>query len=283
MRKVFKNLVLAAALAVPSISFAEEAAPNTGALSIGGGVDFVTAYIFRGGVNESDGLIAQPYATLSVKAHESDSLSVTPFVGIWNSIHSETDANPAHGGSDSNWYESDVFAGIDFKFGDFTVSPIYTFYTYPGDSFETIEEIALKVAYNDTKLMEKAGLPITLSPYLVYAYETSDGNGSQDQYLELGITPSYAVPDTALTLSLPIVVGLSVDDYFLDDSGDNEFFGYVSAGLAASYSLPVPAKFGAWTLTGGVYYYSFNADSLKAMNDGDDSIVMGKVGLSFLY
>ena len=40
-----------------SISAAEEAAPNTGALSLTGNVDYVTSYVFRGYEREDTGLI----------------------------------------------------------------------------------------------------------------------------------------------------------------------------------------------------------------------------------
>lgn len=284
MRKVFAGLALAAALAVPHFAMAEEeVAPNTGALSLSGGVDFASSYIFRGLVIENDGLISQPWATLSVTAYDEGDLAIVPFVGIWNSVHSETDANSAHGPSDSNWFEADVYGGVDIAFGDFTLSPMYTFYTYPGDAYETTEELAIKLAYDDTKFMEDMGSPIALSPYVLYAIETTDDNGTEDQYFEAGITPAYAIPDTPLTLSLPISVGMSVEDYFVDSDGDNDAFGFASVGLAASYALPVPARFGAWSLNGGVYYYLLDNDGLEAANENDDSAVMAKVGLSFVY
>lgn len=293
MKNVFAALALAAALAVPHMAMAEaaataavapaEVAPNTGALSLSGGVDFVTAYIFRGYVIEKDGFIAQPYATLSLKAYEEDGIAITPFVGIWNSLQSQTDANASHGPSDSDWFETDVYGGVDLTLGNFTLTPFYTFYTYPGDAYQTTEELNIKLAYDDAAMMTDMGSPVTFSPYVLYAIETKDDNGTEDQYFELGITPAYSVPDTKLTLSVPMSVGLSVKDYYLDSSGNNDVFGYASAGLAASYALPVPARFGSWALNGGVYYYYLASDSVKVSNDGDDSIVMAKVGLSFTY
>ena len=52
------------------------------------------------------------------------------------------------------WYESDIFGGVDFVFGKFTVGTVYTFYTYPNGAFDTIQEIGFKVGYDDTEFMK---------------------------------------------------------------------------------------------------------------------------------
>ena len=83
---------------------------------------------------------------------------------------------------------------------------------------------------------------------------------------------------------MPLALGLSVDDYYLDSEGDNELFGYGSVGLMASLPLKLPAKYGSWSVTGGVQYIQLFADSAEAANDGGtDYEVLGKVGLSFTY
>ena len=77
---------------------------------------------------------------------------------------------------------------------------------------------------------------------------------------------------------------MSLDDYYFDDTGDDELLGYGSIGLFASLPLGEPGRFGTWTLTGGVQYIQLFADSAEAVNDGgEDSEILGKVGVNFAY
>jgi hypothetical protein len=279
-------------MAAPTAALAQDATTtpaeppdyNTGGLTLTGGVDWTTAYFFRGYNQEDTGLIFQPYATVTAALVSNDDFSLNGYVGIWNSYHDKKTL--ASGSGPSAWYESDVFGGLDFVFGKFTVGTVYTFYTYPGGAFNTIQEIGFKVAYDDTEFM-KDKLTFALKPYAAVYFETSDENGSEDSYLELGITPSFSVgkfQGSAITLSIPVVLGASIDDYYLDDDGDNTFLGYVSVGAFASIPLGEPGKFGAWTLTGGIQYIQLFADSAENANDGGtDYELLGKVGVSFAY
>ena len=66
--------------------------PNTGKVSLSGGVDFVTAYYFRGIAQETHGFIAQPYVDIGLNILEPDEgwlNSLDLGVGTWNSLHSE--------------------------------------------------------------------------------------------------------------------------------------------------------------------------------------------------
>jgi len=257
--------------------------PNPGALTLTGGVDWTTAYFFRGYNQEDQGLIFQPYVTVTTALATSDSFTLNGYVGTWNSLQSEKTGAAATG--PDTWYESDLFGGLDFVFGKFTIGTVYTYYTYPNGAFNTIQEVGFKVAYDDTEFM-KDKLTFALKPYAAVYIETSDGNGTEDTYLELGISPSFSVGKFAghgVTLSVPIVVGCSLDDYYLDDGGDNEFLGYTSVGLFASIPLGENTKYGTWTLTGGVQWLQLYADSVEAVNHGEESEILGKVGASFAY
>ena len=261
---------------------AEASDRNTGGLTLSGGVDYVSAYFFRGYNQEDTGLILQPYATVTAELASNDDLTLNAYVGIWNSFHENKTLAGATG--PSTWYESDLFGGVDFIFGKFTIGTIYTFYTYPNGAFNTIQEIGFKVAYDDTELMEEMNVPFALKPYAAVYFETGDGNGTEDTYAELGVAPSFALGESGITLAVPVALGLSVDDYYLDDTGDNETLGYGSVGLFASVPLPVGEKYGSWTLTGGVQYIYLFADSAELTNDGgDNDEILGKVGVSFAY
>jgi len=287
MKRKIWSCALGAMLAAPVCAYAEEEAtdPNTGAFSLTGGADYVTAYFFRGYNQEDSRFIVQPWATLTASLLDSDNLDISAYGGAWNSVQ----ARPGPG--DSILYETDYYGGVDFAFAPFTLGGIYTVYTYPGDAFESVQEVGLKFAFDDTATMEKVKVPFALKPYAGIYLEVDDDNGTEECYLELGLTPSFAVHEK-LTISVPVVFGCSIDDYYLDSDGDNSFLGYISVGLMASTPIPLPAKYGAWTLTGGVTYLYLAADSVEDLNDtpsrggignGDDYMFIGKVGISFAY
>lgn len=290
MKRYLKALALAAVLGVPSVTLAQEAPaaveappkPNTGNLTLSAGVDFTNAYYFRGYKQEDDGLLVQPWAQLTANLCKTDNLAVNAYVATWNSVHSEhtlAESGPA------SWYESDVYGGIDLVMGGgFTLGLVYTHYTYPNGAFDSVGEIGVKLAYDDTAT-KPAG--IALKPYIAAYFETNDGNGTEDSYLEAGIAPTvYTLNEnsgTPISFSVPVTVGMSLDDFYTDSGGDNEFFGFGSIGLAASLPLPIPASYGNWSLTGSVTYLHLFADSVELANEGDDYKVIGKLGVSMTY
>jgi hypothetical protein len=284
-RLKFLVLTLAAALACPSMSFgadAEPEGPNKGKITFAGGLDWTSAYFFRGYNQEDQGVIVQPYMNVYFKLSESEKNPITGYVGTWNSFHSEKTLGDD--GSFETWYESDLYGGVDFGLGGgFTLGGIYTMYTYPGGAFDTIEEVGVKLSFDDT---DKLGLPFALKPYVGVYFETTDKNGTEDTYLEFGIAPTvYTVnkdSDHAIALSVPVTVGCSLDDYYFDDSGDDEFLGYVSVGLAGSMPIAT-GPYGAWSLNGSVTWMQLIADGLEAANHGDDYEIIGKIGVSFTY
>jgi hypothetical protein len=296
MQDLLRALALGALFAAPAVTFAQDApaveeaaaaapeppAYNTGKLSLAGGMDVATAYFFRGYNQEDQGFIAQPYANIYFKLSDSEAHPITGYVGTWNSFHSEKTLGDD--GSFETWYESDLYGGVDFGLGGgFTLGGIYTMYTYPGGAFDTIEEVGFKLSYDDT---DKLGLPFALRPYVGVYFETQDKNGTEDTYLEFGVAPTvYTVnkdSDHAIALSVPVTIGCSLDDYYFDDDGDDEFLGYGSIGLAASMPLTTGA-YGAWSLNGSVTWLQLFADGLEAANHGDDYEIIGKIGVSFTY
>lgn len=288
MKKFLWSLAACAALALPTQLFAQDAAvasaepedPNTGALTLSGGIDYTTAYFFRGYNQEDTGLIVQPYVTVTANLVTNDQFTLNAYVGTWNSLHEHKTGST---GSNGAWYENDVYGGLDLVFGKFTVGAVYTFYTYPNGAFDTIQELGFKVAYDDTEVMRNVGVNFALKPYVGVYIETQDGNGTEDIYGEIGLAPSFAVGN-GITLTVPLVLGLSIDDYYVDDDGDNELLGYGSIGAFASLPLGEAGRYGAWTLTGGVQYIYLFADSAEAANDGgENDELLGKVGVSFTY
>jgi hypothetical protein len=282
--KGLRCFALGMALIPSTAAFAQDDAaepddPNTGAMRVTGGIDITTAYFFRGYLQEDQGIILQPFANLYFDL----SPSVSAYVGTWNSLHEEQTGAP--GGTTGNWYESDFYTGVDIAFGEgFTLGALYTAYTYPSGIFDTVEEIGVKLAWDDT---DRTGLDIALKPYAAIYFETDDDNGSEDTYLELGVAPTVYTfnedSDAPIAVAVPVAVGFGIEDYYFDDTGDDELLGYGSIGIAASMPLPMPAKFGDWSLNGSVTWLQLFAEGLEAINNGDDNEIIAKIGVSFAY
>jgi hypothetical protein len=264
-------------------------APNTGRLSVSAGVDWTTAYFFRGIKQETEDLILQPYGELTLKLVEHagalTSLSLTG--GIWNSLHTGPTGSDSPTANDpAVWYELDGYFKLSaVLLEDLTASVIYTAYLSPNNVFNTVQEIALGVAYNDAKRLG----PFALNPSLLVAFEfdgQADAGADKGIYLQLGIAPGYTfMADSAypLTLTVPLAAGLSLSDYYEFGTGSDDTFGYFSAGATLSVPLTfIPAEFGKWVVKGGVQVLVLG-DNLKAVNDGDDIQVIGTLGLAFTY
>src|SRR6476660_9372788 len=145
--------VAPAAAAAP----APEASAPAKIYTVTSGLDFASAYLFRGIMQESGGAIGQPYADIAVAMKH----GITADFGTWNSIHSTANVG--------NWYESDYFASVTFTAGKLKPGLLYTSYTSPADRFATVQELAGTLVFDDSK----SSFP--LSPKVVLAFELGDG------------------------------------------------------------------------------------------------------------
>jgi hypothetical protein len=249
----------------PAAAPAAEASSASKRLTVTTGVDFTSAYLFRGIPQHSGGTIAQPYADLGIALGN----GITADVGGWNSIHSTATAG--------NWYESDYYGSLTFTAGKVKPGVLYTSYTSPADSFATVKELAGVVAFDDSKS------PFPLSPKVVLAFELgsgeADGGVNKGTYLELGVRPTVKLAPK-LTLAIPVKTGLSVNHYYEGPTGDNRF-GYLDTGLQLSVPV-ITGKGGALEAHGGVDFYRLG-DNLKLLNDGDAFKPVGLVGFTFTY
>ena len=297
MKKRLLCAAILAAVSIPALaqaqtSPAQEPSPNTGAIHFGADLNFTTSYFFRGYNQEDTGLIFQPniYAWTEFLPDADKSATINSLklkIGSWNSVQSEQTA------SDQVWYESDIYGVLTASFGaGFYVNAGYTAYTYPGNAFETVHELGLSAGYDDSSLWTKWGVDgFALHPEIGIYKEVDDGNGSEDCYGEIKITPGftfdkYDIPGFGpASITFPVVLGISVDDYYLDSDGSNSFFGYIQGGVQASLPITsIPAKYGAWSLTGGVNYIQMLSDSAEAANDGGTEYeVQANVGISMTY
>jgi len=244
---------------------APEAAPAK-PYTITTGLDFTSAYLFRGIRQHSGGTIAQPYGDIAYTKN-----NVTFDFGTWNSVHSTA---PAPSG---NYYERDWFGSVVFTTGKLKPGLLYTSYTSPADSFATVEELAGTLAVDDSKS------PFPLSPKIVLAFELGDGQADggtgKGTYLELGVRPAVKLAPK-LTLSIPVKTGLSVHNYYELD-GKDDHFGYFDTGFSLSVPL-VSGKSGTLEVHGGVDFMMLG-DHLKAINDGDGFKPVTLAGFTYSY
>src|SRR5687768_3200574 len=112
-------LCAAAALLSALPAGAQSSDPNTGALTISGGYDFLNAYLFRGIPQDEDdfGSVMWPSADLGIALVSGDGSvkSVGVNIGTWNSLH--TGGVGLDGPFRKLWYESDFYATLGFGFG----------------------------------------------------------------------------------------------------------------------------------------------------------------------
>ena len=158
---------------------------------------------------------------------------------------------------------------MDLIYGKFTFGVLNTFYQNPNGAFKTIQELGFKVGYDDTDLMKEAGVGFLLKPFAGIYIETSDGNGTDDTYAEVGVAPLFAVHEGKVTLSFPVVLGLSVDDYYLEADGGNALFGYGGVSALATIPLPFPEKYGGVVADRRRAVPSVVRQHAAAVNNGD--------------
>lgn len=253
----------------PSTTAAPPPPPAEGApakiYTVTTGLDFTSAYLFRGIRQHSGGTIAQPFADLGFGLKH----GITANVGTWNSIHSTAAAG--------NWYERDYYGSLTFTAGKLKPGVLYTSYTSPADSFATVQELAGTLAVDDSA----SAFP--LNPKIVLAFELGDGQAdgglNKGTYLELGVRPTVKLAPKA-TLAIPVKTGLSARNYYEGPTGDNHF-GYFDTGL--SLSVPViSGKSGAFEIHGGVDFM-WLGDNLKLLNGGDGFKPVSLIGFTYTY
>lgn len=245
------------------------------------GADYTTAYFNRGYNVEDSGWIVQPFADLSLDVIRLDDATISITMGTWNSFQGEaTDA----GTSDrftKYWYECDLYAGVGLTAGHWDFQARYYAYTSPSDAFETIEEIYLSGAFDDSELLGAWAL----QPSAIVAIEVgdvaNDGEGT-GSYLQLGVAPGFAFDAGSVTdvaVSFPASVGLSLHDYYEGPDGENDVFGYASVGVTVGVPLPIDKSWGQWTLRAGVQGLYLGGVTSE-VNDGNHFEVIGTAGVT---
>lgn len=281
--------LLPGALALAGLFFSTsvvQAGENTGRISLSAGVDFPTAYFFRGILQEDGGFFAQPYGDITFNLYEGEKglNSVGATLGIWNSFQTDS---PTEVTDPTAWYETDLYGGFTFGFLDkWEAGVTYTAYISPNSAFRSVQEISFSFSFDDSDLLG----PFALSPSVLLAVEVkgqADGGTNKGVYLALGVEPGLTVIESEkypVRLSLPLTLGLSVSDYYQDPvTGDDSTFGYFDLGLKLSVPLSfIPADFGSWEAYAKGDFL-FLGSSLEAINNNEDFQAIATIGVSLAY
>ena len=285
LTRLFSTAAVVGALATPALAQEEEGIFIPGA-SAEVTLDYVTQYFFRGyeQLDADQGVVLQPGASFTIDVVE----DVTATVGTWGSIHTDT---PGAGANPSSWYEQDVYGSIDATMGDFSAGVGITYYTFPSSAGNVdVTELNLSVGYDDSDLLGD----FAFAPYVAVALELQNNlvgaAGDENGYLEIGgefALPTEGTAIEAWSWSVPFAFGLSIDNYYVDASGVDEFFGFFSVGLAGSIPLSeligTDEYVGAWDLSVGITFLLLNSDVAlvdNADDTGDNFQIYGTVGIS---
>jgi hypothetical protein len=270
----------------------KEKGPNTGRISISAGVDFPTDYYFRGIKQETAGAIIQPYGDLTFKLWDGvpafGNLALT--IGTWNSLHFGPTGTDGPNADPKMWYESDFYTKVGWTmFEDFNAGLIYTAYMSPNDFFDTVQELAVSLGFNDSKYTGKLLDGLSLNPNVLVAFEVkgqADAGSQKGVYVQLGLTPTYTFNTGGaypITVTTPVLAGFSLGEYYEFGTGDDTTFGYFQGGVGLSVPLAfIPASFGSWQFKTGVNFLRVNGN-LKDVNSRDRNEVIGTVGIAFTY
>jgi hypothetical protein len=278
-------VTLPAAAAAQTIAPGQTALdPNPGKVSLTAAYDFTNAYMFRGLRQDDTRVIMFPFAEGRVDLHDgADGVNdVALRIGTWNSLN--TGAAGTQGPSGKIWYESRFYSTLDVTFGGgITVGGTYTAYPSPNNSFSTVKELGFRVSADERSTT--AGLVLRPHALLAFEFDTApglgqaDGGTSRGTYLELGIAPGIA--ESSFNLAFPLTLGLSLDGYY-ELAGVDHTFGYLSIGAIATLPLFRSTTYGAWDVHGGVEFQSLG-DTAEAFNGGDQSKIVGTIGVGFSY
>jgi hypothetical protein len=252
---------------IPSVAAAQTIGPvqtavdtNPGKVSLVASYEFTNAYMFRGLRQDDTRVIMFPFAEARIDLYDDDEglTNVALRIGSWNSLN--TGVSGSAGPSGKLWYESRFYSAVDFTLGPgIIVGGGYTAYPSPNNSFSTVKELFFRASADERNTY--GGLALRPHALLAMEFDTEPAVGQADgglgagTYLELGI-------------------------YEL--AGVDHNFGYLSLGAIASLPLARTTTYGAWDVHGGVEFQSLG-DTPEAFNGGDQSKVIGTIGIGFSY
>lgn len=261
------------------------AEPPASRLSIDLSLRYASDYFFRGILQKTDSFNLQPSVELRFTLATGEDFSLSLIVGTWSSF-SDDRATGASGSFSESWYEHDAYVGLSVNTDRLTLDAIYTWYASPSSDFTEYEDLTFSLSFDDSEVWDDEGR-FAVNPGVSVAFETRNAALGTDSgvWLGLGIEPEIdlgASPFGPTTLSFPIGVGLSLDEYYQRADGTSETFGYAEVGAKLSFDLSGSLGTVAPALDVGVSYL-FLDGALDALNGGDSGELVFSTGLSWSF
>ena len=179
-------------------------------------------------------------------------------LGTWWDVNDHADS--AIGG---DIQEIDVWAGLGYSVGDFSVTALYQTWNYGGDTEDILD---LKFAY-----------ATFLNPTLTIHNRLDPGasGGQEGTIVQLGL--SHSIEAGPVTISFPFTIAYFLQDDYHPASTDDGF-GYGSIGITATLPLKfISEDYGSWNLHGGFIYYVTSGDVVA--NFEDDNFLTANIGI----
>lgn len=249
----------------------EASTPNEGNLHLTGEGRFATADYFRGKFDGDPEDLDEVHGgtTLRLSLELWEGIALTG--GSANNVGSDVGAQSR---SNDRWFESNNFVGLSFKLpANLLAGATYTVYTAPNDFAATSDEFTFALKWTGKLLGQGLGPQVKLAFPL----------GDDGLFTELGVQPSTNLFSDAVTLKLPLTLGIGFDNYY-GRQAESEVFGQV--GLTASLPLKfIPMTYGSWEFNIGGDFIARSSGIRRASTfDRDEStILIGRMGISFTY
>lgn len=240
-------------------------------------LDFNSHFISYGNDVWADGSsLSEPTFNPSLEIAVELPAGFTATLGTWWDVNSKAGSDTALIGG--RIQEVDVWAGLAYTIGDFTIKTTYQAWMY-GSSTEDILDITLSY---DTFLSPSLTIHNRLDTGDAAGSFMADGTFDPgDEGTVLVGALSYSFEAGPVTVSFPLNVAYFVDDDFHAVGADNGV-GYGSAGVTASVPLSfIPEAYGEYSLHAGLIYYVTDQDVIPNNPKGD--FLTANIGLTVAF
>lgn len=179
-------------------------------------------------------------------------------IGTWWDVNGN-----AYSSIGGNIQEIDVWGGLSYTYGDFSITALYQGWIYGS---ETEEVLDIKLAY-DTFLSPSLTIHNRLDP--------GASGGNNGTVLVFGL--SHSIELGPVEVSFPLNIAYFLEDDFHATSTDSGF-GFGSIGVTATLPLSfISEDYGSWNLHAGLTYYITSDDVVG--NPVDDDFLTANIGI----
>jgi hypothetical protein len=250
----------------------EEQQMNSGGVSVGLEVDWLTDYVFRGIDQNTPGRRPENALQFDVNATFDLGKLPHPFIGLFVNVFN---TDPI-----SRFEEVRPYFGLDWNLRPFDMKVGFNAYIHPNRKSLDTQEVFSSVTLDDSMLFNTVK-PV-FSPYVYGAYDSDLYRGF---YIEAGLQHDFEFEDIGLTLTPKGDVAYVVNDPFFEGlhaNPRNYGLQHFDTGLTGTYSLNhlfnVNHRYGEWDVKGYLFYTAGIDKRVRS-----DTLIWGGVGLEFKY